>query len=231
MAAGNGLWNAMQVEQVAKSLKDQVRWQLWLAIATNIVGFYVVMQWDDISAAGIKALVTKSANLLPVGLTAVITTVINGLLSPDLKARIIFFRWRHALPGHRAFSEAAPKDPRIDMARLKKACGNKLPDDPAEQNQLWYRIYKTVEKKPAVEHGQRDFLLMRDYGVFAALSIFVFGIAALVVLKSTDAALIYIGVLIIQFILVRQAASNYGKRFVTTVLAEKSVGSAAPRAG
>jgi hypothetical protein len=58
---------ATLAHQLAKSLKDQNRWQLWLAMAGNVVAFCVLMQWDDISAAGIRTLFMKAANLLPVG--------------------------------------------------------------------------------------------------------------------------------------------------------------------
>ena len=112
---------------MGKSIKDQNRWQLWLAIAANFIVFYVLMQWDEIAVAGFKGLIMMSANLLPVGLAIVVTTVINGLLSSDAKARIVFLRWKHALPGHRAFSGLAPKDPRIDLARLEKVCGGSCP--------------------------------------------------------------------------------------------------------
>jgi len=203
---------------MAKSIKDQNRWQLWLAIVANVIAFYVLMQWDEITAAGIKALIMKAPNVLPLGLTTVVVTVINGFLPPHAKAQIVFLRWKHALPGHRAFSELAPKDPRIDMVQLKRACGNKLPSDPDEQNQLWYRLYKSVEKHPSVEHVQRDFLLMRDYACFIAL----FGCSAFIELTSVKAVLIYLGMMIVQFVLVRQAAVNYGRRFVTTVMAEKA---------
>jgi hypothetical protein len=207
---------------VAKSIKDQNRWQLWFVIAANVVAFYVLMQWDEMTTSGIKALISRAGNILPVGLAIVVTTVVNGLLSPEAKARIVFLRWTHALPGHRAFSELALKDSRIDLMRLKKACGNKFPDGPAEQNSTWYRLYKSVEKKPSVEHVQRDYLLMRDYATFAALCIFVFSVAAFVEVESRQALLLYVVGLLIQFLLVRQAAANYGNRFVTTVMAEKA---------
>jgi hypothetical protein len=159
---------------MTKSIKDQNRWQLWLAIVANVI-----------------ALIMKAANVLPLGLAVVIVTVINGLLSPNAKARIVFLRWRHALPGHRAFSELAPKDPRIDMSRLKKACGNTLALDPDEQNKVWYRLYKTIEKHPSIEHVQRDFLLMRDYACFVALAIIAFSLAAFIELNSAKTALLY----------------------------------------
>jgi hypothetical protein len=206
----------------AKSIKDQNRWQLWLVIVANVIAFYVLMQWDEITAAGINALIMKAPNILPLGFAILFVTVINGFLSPDAKARIVFLRWKHALPGHRAFSELAPKDPRIDMARLTRVCGNRLPCDPGEQNQLWYRLYKSVEKHPSVEHVQRDFLLLRDWACFIAL----FAWAALVELTSARAALLYLAAMIVQFVIVRQAAVNYGHRFVTTVMAEKAAVSA-----
>jgi hypothetical protein len=135
-------WN----NDLTKSLKDQNRWHLWLAIAVNVVVFYAVMQSNEIGVFGIKALISKASNILPVGLAILLTTVVNGLLSSDAKARIVFLRWNHALPGHRAFSKYAAADTRIDVVKLKKACGNKFPDDPAEQNSTWYLLYKSIEK-------------------------------------------------------------------------------------
>ena len=105
----------------------------------------------------------------------IVTTVANGLISAEAKARLVFLRWRHALPGHRAFSKYAASDPRIDVAKLKKVCGNKFPEDPVEQNRTWYRLYKAVEGNPSVVQVQRDFLLMRDYAALAALFAVVFG--------------------------------------------------------
>jgi len=207
---------------VAKSIKDQNRWQLWLVIVANVVAFYLLMQWDEISTAGIQTLMTKAANILPLGLAMVVVTVINGLLTPAAKARIVFLRWTHALPGHRAFTELAAADPRVDMGRLEKALGNKLPVNPDEQNSVWYRLYKSIEKHPSVEHVQRDWLLLRDYACLVVLGTAVFGLAGMIFLNSTKVALLYVGAMIVQFLLVRQAAANYAQRFVTTVLAEKA---------
>jgi hypothetical protein len=207
--------------QLAKSLKEKNRWHLWFAIAANAVAFYAVLQAKDIAISGIKSLLTGASSILPVGLAILVTTVINGILSPDAKARVVFLRWHHALPGHRAFTEYAPADPRIDMAKLKRACGNKLPSDPAEQNQTWYRLYKSVAKHPAVDQVHRDFLLMRDYAAFAALCIVVLGPLAFIEAQSWRISLAYLVGLILQFLFVRQAAVTYGMRFVTNVMANK----------
>jgi hypothetical protein len=212
-----------QSRLAVKSLKDQNRWQLWLAILANVVVFYAVMQWDEIAISGMEVIAKKSAHILPVGLAVLVTTVINGLLSPEAKARIVFMRWKNALPGHRAFTDLAPRDSRIDLDRLKKACGAKLPVDPADQNRTWYGLYKSVEKRPSVEQVQRDFLLTRDYSAFTVFSLLVFGTVALFAVQNSVVSLVYFVGLVAQFFLVRQAAANYGNRFVTTVMAEKAV--------
>jgi hypothetical protein len=206
----------------AKSLKEGNRIYVGLIIAVNSLLLYAVAQESTISVAGLKALLTESTNLLPVGFALIVTTVANGLLSADTKARLVFLRLKHALPGHKAFSKYAASDPRVDISSLKKICGNKFPEDPVEQNRTWYRLYKTVEGNPSVLQVQRDFLLMRDYVGLAALFVVVFGAVALVEVPSWRVSLTYCLFLVMQLVLVRQAASTYGIRFVTTVLAEKA---------
>src|SRR5229473_6305563 len=102
----------------SKTLKDLNRWQIWLIIAANAVVFYGASQWNAIAVSGFRAVMGGVAQLLPVGLATVVTTVANGLLSADMKARLVFLRWHHALPGNRAFSRYAHSDPRIDQAKL-----------------------------------------------------------------------------------------------------------------
>jgi len=211
-----------------KSLKEQNRWQLWLVIAANVVVFYFVLQSDTLGTAGLKGILATVSNLLPIGLAIVVTTVLNGVLTSNAKERLVFLRWNDTLPGHRAFSEYGPADPRVDMVALKKLCGSKLPSDPAEQNRTWYRLYKSVEHHPAVSQVHKDFLLTRDYAGFAAIFLVVFGSTALVVVQSWRMSLGYCVVLLLQLLIVRHAASTYGIRFTQTVLAEKS---AAPGKG
>jgi hypothetical protein len=205
-----------------KSLKDQNRWQLWIIVAANSLFLYGVIQANALRVEGLRAMFTDAQNLLPVGVALVVATVLNGLLSAETKARLVFLRWNHALPGHRAFSEHAPRDPRIDLPAVEKLLGCGLPADPPEQNRAWYRIYKTMENDPAVRHVHRDFLLLRDYAGLCAVFIVFYGTAGLYAIPSTKIGLIYLLVLALQFVLVRQAASNYGIRMVTTVLARRA---------
>lgn len=206
-----------------KSLKDQNKWQLWLAIAVNAAAAYAAARWTDITTTGLHGLLDGVLHLLPVGLAVLVTTVANALVGPDAKYRLVFLRWNHALPGHRAFTEYGPRDPRVDLSKVKRLIGNKLPRDPEEQNKAWYRLYKQVEKAPPVESVHRDFLLLRDYTALSALFVFALGAVAAFAVRPTTVLLGYLGLLVLQFLLVRLAAANCGKRFVTTVLAESSV--------
>ncbi len=212
----------MSTTAPAKSLKEGNRVYVGLVIAANLLVLYTVAQTGTISVAGLKALFTEATNLFPVGIAFIIATVANGLLSADMKHRLVFLRWKNVLPGHRAFSEYAAADPRIDLDKLKKACGNKFPEDPVEQNRQWYGLYKTVENYPSVLQVQGDFLLTRDYAALAALFLVVFGAVALIFVPSWQVSLGYCFFLVVQFVAVRQAASTYGIRFVKTVLAEKA---------
>lgn len=182
----------------------------------------MVAQTDALQEAGITGLITGAANLLPVGVALVVTSILNGLLDANMKARLVFLRWRHALPGHRAFSKYALTDPRIDTGRLRKAMGSKLPDTPDDENRAWYRLYKEMEKEPAVANIHREFLFARDYAAFAFLFLVGFGTASFFLITDKLVAVVYCAGLLAQFILVRQAAATYGIRFVTTVLARKA---------
>lgn len=213
----------MTKQAPVKALKDQNRWQLWLVIAVNAVAICAAAQWTDVSAFGLRGLLNGALHLLPVGLAILVTTVANSLVDVEAKYRLVFLRWRHALPGHRAFTECGLRDPRVDMAKVKRLLGNKLPTDPDEQNATWYALFKHVENTPPVLSVHRDFLLLRDYGAFAALFLPVFGGAAAFVVRPPTVLAGYLGLLLLQFVIVRFAAANCGKRFVATVLAEVSL--------
>jgi hypothetical protein len=207
-------------DESRKSLKDQNRWQLWVIVVANSLFLYGVVKANAIAVTGLRAAFTDIQSLIPVGLALVITTVLNGVISAETKARLVFLRWHDVLPGHRAFSIYAMSDPRVDRAALIKLHGGPLPVNPVEQNQAWYRIYKAVENAPAVRQVHRDFLLLRDYTALSTLLILIYGTLALYVIRSKEVAAMYLVFLVLQYAVVRHAASNYGIRFVTTVLAQ-----------
>jgi hypothetical protein len=204
---------------LAKSLKEQKRWEIWVIIALNSVFLYGVVEAYAIQVDGIRSIFTDASKLVPFGLAIVIATVLSGLLPADAKARLVFLRWRNTLPGHRAFTRYITGDPRIDPVAVQSAIGGPLPVDPVEQNRVWYRLYKTVENDPAIAQVHRDFLLTRDYTALAVLFLVFYGGAGYYSIPSPKIATIYAVLLLIQCVVVRQAAFHYGIRFVTSVLA------------
>jgi hypothetical protein len=229
MTNAGGAKAAARGGEGGKSLKEQNRWQIWIIVAVNSLFLYGVVRANAIKLDGLSAAFKDAEKLVPVGLALVIAAVLNGLVSADAKARLVFLRWHHALPGHRAFSVYAVRDPRIDVSALEKLHGTALPVDPVEQNRAWYRVYKTMENDAAVRQVHRDFLLLRDYTGLAAVFIVFYGAAALYAVPSMRTAITYLFVLLAQFAVVRQGAANYGIRFVTTVLARWVTKTPAPK--
>ena len=211
----------MKRPTISKSLKDQNNWKLWLIIAANALFFYRILISNEIGLDGLKAVFSQIRSLVPVGVAGIIATVINSLPSSMTKARIVYLRWHHALPGHRAFSVYAPRDPRIDMDRLAKLFKGKLLSGARDQNSVWYSQFRTVENDPKVHSVHRDFLLLRDYTTLSALFIIMFGIGGFLFYSTAHTSIIYFLLLLAQFGIARQAAANCGIRMVTNVLVLK----------
>lgn len=205
-----------------KSLKEQNNWKIWLVVAFNVLFFWGCIKANAIRSNEISGLLSNVATLLPAGLAGIVATVLNSLINADMKARIVFWRWNHALPGNRAFSQYAARDPRVNLDKLKSQLKQALPAAPAEQNAAWYKIYKTVEKQPSVNDAHRTFLFLRDYASLSLLFLVFFSAAGAVVIVDREVAAIYALVLIGQFFIVSLSAQNAGIRMVTNVLAIKT---------
>ncbi|MHC2282983.1 hypothetical protein ACVME8_009626 [Bradyrhizobium diazoefficiens] len=70
-----------------------------------------------------------------------------------------------------------------------------------------------------MESVHRDFLLLRDYTARSLVFLVALGAIAGFAVRSATVLAGYLGFLVLQFVLVRLAAANCGKRFVATVLA------------
>lgn len=214
------------------ALKDQNRLPLWLTIAVNLAVLYAFTRIEAVSAGGVPGLLSGATGFLPMGLALTVTSVANGFLSADAKARLVFLRRAHALPGHRAFSIHGASDPRVDIDALRRHLGKEWPMDPVAENRVWYRFYKEFENDPAILQMHREFLFTRDYATFAALFIPILGTAAAITVRPVSMMATYLGLLVLQFVLVRRAAATYGERLVCTVLARKAASVAGkPKAG
>lgn len=207
---------------MAKSLKEQNNWKLWLVVVANAAIFYAIQQANELRLDGLPALLKQAPSLLPIGFAGLVATVLNTLPSAEMKASLVYWRGREALPGHRAFSRYAARDTRIDLERLRKVFKGTFPQEPAEQNAAWYKLYKPVRNDVMVLDANKVFLLLRDYASLSVLFIVIFGPAAFLLMDSKAIAAEYVAALVVQYLVVRMAAANAGVRLVTNVLALKT---------
>jgi hypothetical protein len=149
------------------------------------------------------------------------TVVICGLLSSNFKYTLIFWRWQNPLPGTRVFTHLMSKDPRIDTKSLEQRYAP-LPNDPADQNRLWYKLYKKHEHDKSVLEAQKHFLLTRELNSISFLSFFVLGTTGHFIFSNRQLWILYLIGLLVAFLITAIAAQNYGSRFATNVLAIES---------
>ena len=212
---------------VAKSLKEQNNIKIWMFIAVNILVFYSVLVSGKIELTGLKEALINAATLVPAAIAGALATAINALPSSQMKARLVYMRWTNPLPGHRVFTRYAPQDPRIDMDRLQQIVGT-IPTDEAEQNRVWYRLYKPVADQPLISAVHRDFLLMRDFTALSAILILVMAPLAAYLIADKRVAASFGLLLVVELLFFGRAAANCGIRMATNVLA--TVAATSPKA-
>lgn len=116
-----------------QSLKAQNAWKLAGFVVANVVVFWSILALGRLDTASLAealgAIDLKDAALGALVPAAVL--VLNGLIGSEWKAILVFWRLRNALPGCRAFSELAHRDPRVDLEALN-AQFSELPSDSRE---------------------------------------------------------------------------------------------------
>lgn len=176
---------------------------------SDVVRAVQARQWSDL--VDLKHMLSLA---LPLA-----TLILDGFVSPDFKAVLVYWKWRNVLPAHEAYTVHGRMDPRVDMASLAEAHGP-LPTDLAEQNRHWYKLSKAMESRASVDEAHYAWLITRD---LTSLSF------ALLVASAVLAAFFRVGgwewVVLVSaqgliYIALSQVAKNKGIRFVTTVLAE-----------
>ena len=203
-------------------LKNSYKRHLKAVAVLNLIIFWsVVVSAADFSEVG-TLLASISLEHAIIALIAPIATfVLDGLFSADAKERLIFWRYRHPLPGSRAFTEHLPRETRADPVRLAEQWGT-LPTEPDQQNRLWYRIYRSVDHEIRVHEAHRAWLFSRDLAAYAILFLSIFGCATVISDASWTVTAWYLSALAIQWLTITLAARTYGVRFVRTVLAVAS---------
>lgn len=132
-----------------------------------IVSVYAaIAAWLGVDRVTVVTTVLHHLGVAAVG--GLILLVLQEVVPRSAKEVLIFFRLKDRLPGCRAFSVIAARDPRIDPVEL----GVLLPTAPMtgiEQNALWYRWLKSVESDPAISDNHHRFLALRDSAVLLFL--------------------------------------------------------------
>lgn len=203
------------------SLKTKNIGAIWLFFLFNLAVLVSLF-----FAANFNAIVNDYKSLLSIRTFGVLIApllvfILNGILSSDFKATIIYWRFSNPLPGCRAFSHHAHKDYRVDVNNLQVKYGI-LPTDAKAQNVLWYKMFKTHREDIAIQKSHKDFLLSRDLCSIAFLCLCLLGLPFLFI-GDKPYNWIYFLFLIGQYLLMVLVSQNYGKRFVCNVLALEGI--------
>jgi len=207
---------------MSKRIKDTYQKYLWIFISVNILIFwsifiYGTVNFDKINLNLYKFISIKSFIFF---LSPIITIVLNGIIPNSIKEVLVFWKVKNRLPGYRAFSHFAIKDPRVNIESLKDKVGE-FPKESKKQNRVWYSLYQQYRDDEIVWGSHRDFLITRDFTSLSFLFLLVFG-PTLLLFNNSNYVFAYLGYLIIQYLSLSLAARNYGNRFVCNVLAKAS---------
>lgn len=198
------------------SLKSgNFRWLCSLAIVDVLA--ISIFVFPEIVGGATLTQITAARAAMTIALPMIVL-LLSALLSPNIKASLVYWKGRAALPGHEAFTRHGPSDTRIDMGALRKNVGV-IPSLAADQNVLWYKLYKKVDSEVSVIEAHRTFLLFRDMASVSALLVFL--VPAGLYLNGTTATVLWSAAALfsVQYLVAAVAARNSGIRFVTNVLA------------
>lgn len=179
-----------------ESLKNRYKKHLIVFLIINIAVYMAV------SIGGNLADVTSTVDILMsekgvfILLAPIIILILNGIVSAEWKARLVFLKYSNPLPGSEAFSKYMNDDPRINIDNIKNRWGT-LPVEPADQNRLWYKMYRSVDTDVRVHEAHYDWLFTRDLTSLAIIFLTVLPILGLFVISSLKIYGIYLLALLV----------------------------------
>ena len=210
---------AKSKKKSAPSLKSQNRVRLATVIGANFAVLASLIATSKLAFPSLNHGTDLLSAVSQAGLGAIVAGLLSDQFSPNAKARIVYWRWRHPLPGARAFSEVGPTDARIDMLSLAVKHGP-LPTDADQQNRAWYKIYKSNESAASVIDSNKQYLFYRDYAAIALLLLITLPAICAFKVRPWETIFAYTAIMAAQYLLVRRAAVLNGHRLVANVLAE-----------
>lgn len=140
--------------ELSHKTKVVVQYLVPVATAYFILAVFVftgtVPKGDDIAAhlGGIAGLTVAAA-------------LAQDVVPKGFKEFLVFHRFNHRLPGHRAFTTDFQQPSRYDLARITNL-GILSALGPEEQQRVFYRVYRKHDKDPRVEHYSFRYLAWRD---------------------------------------------------------------------
>jgi hypothetical protein len=210
-----------------KSLKEQNAWLIRIALILQALAFaYVVFRPFPVSQFAEHGFTKHLQEFLApgsisLGIVALTRLVLLGLISPQFRDSLIHWRWKHPLPGARAFTEIGPADQRVDIKKLRRTLGG-LPTSPEKQSSLFYSIYKKHENDVGVLDAHKSYLAARDISTINLILCFLLPPVAGWFLEDYKRMVIYAGTLFAAYIVTCLAAQVYAKRMIQNVLAVAS---------
>ena len=199
-----------------RSLKSlNMKWLVLLAAADV---FFVLLFVAPDLLNGVTLTQISIGRVLTTTVMPIIVLLIVNVLPHDVKSMLVYWKPLGVLPGCEAFTKYGPRDPRIDMAALKKNVGA-LPTESTEQNSKWYKLYKQVQNEPEVQEAHKLFLMYRDMAVLSLPLVALVPLSLNVVGASNSTLALAAGLFVIQYLLTALSARWSGIRFVCNVLA------------
>ncbi|MCM3381222.1 hypothetical protein CHH77_16760 [Shouchella clausii] len=182
-----------------------------------ILNILLVVGLDSYLALSMDKLNTETLiKFLPLPSIVLLSTIVlNGILSSNLKYKLVFMRMSNPLPASR-LQETLRNDHRVSIDQVTKKFGP-IPNEPKQQNMYWYqKIYKHAQNSEKVRDIHKKFLMTRDLTAMCFM-ILIFSILNTLILTGTW---IHVFIILGEYLIIRLVAANYGKRFVATVVAE-----------
>ena len=199
-----------------RSLKSlNMKWLVLLAAADVL--FVLLFLAPDL-LNGVTLTQIGVGRVLTTTVMPVVVLLIVNVLPHDVKSMLVYWKPLGVLPGCEAFTKYGPRDPRIDMAALKKNVGA-LPRESTEQNTKWYKLYKQVPNEPEVQEAHKLFLMYRDMAVLSLPLMALVPLSLNVASVSNSTLALAAGLFVVQYLLTALSARWSGIRFVCNVLA------------
>lgn len=201
------------------SIKTQnMKWLVLLAVA-DVLAVLLLVGPEVTRGASLTSLAVDRA--LSTTVIPVVVLLLVNVLPHEAKSALVFWKVRNALPGCEAFSRYGPRDPRIDMAALKKNVGT-FPTEPTEQNAKWYKLYKAVPEDRTVRDAHQHFLMYRDMAALSFPLILLVPLWLYLAGMAPAAPWLAAAIFTCQYFLTAISARWSGVRFVCNVLAAHS---------